>query len=90
MLAEYKTKTNVFVGLGFLLQLGGRVMAMQATEPVQALAGLGAVVLGAVLFIVGCCFYAMAKGYSGALGLLGLLSCLGLIVLVVLPDKHKE
>jgi hypothetical protein len=54
-----------------------------------AIAAECGLVAGTVLFFVGMCYYAKAKGYSAALGLLGLLSCGGLIVLALLPDKTK-
>ena len=47
-------------------------------------------IAGSALFIVALCYYAKAKGYSGALGLLGLLSCLGLLIIALLPDRTKK
>ena len=86
MLAEYKTKTNLFILLGIVVQIVGAVIAssMEATT-------LGAVIRGggAILFIIGCCYYAKGKGYHGAFGLFGLLSIIGLIVLVCMRDKCK-
>ena len=84
MLAAYKTKTNLFIGLGIALKVVGNLIARSSP-----LIGWLIAAVGAVLFIMGCCYYAQGKGYHGAVGLLGLLSCVGLIVLVVLPDKHK-
>ena len=89
MLPEYKTKTNIGVGLGLLLQLIGRLVARN-----EAIAVVGFIVIlvGVVFFIWGCMNYAAGKGHSkwlGLLGLLGLLSCIGLIILVFLPDRHK-
>ena len=46
-------------------------------------------VLGAILWLVGSCYYAKAKGYSAAVGLLGIFSWIGLLILFVLPDKTK-
>jgi len=46
--------------------------------------------VAAVLFLMGLCYYAKAKGYSGRVGLLGLLSSLGLLILAALPDKTKN
>ena len=41
-----------------------------------------------VLFVIGCRYVAVAKGYNGALGvLLGLTILLGLIILLILPDR---
>lgn len=86
MLAEYKTKTNIGVGLGIVAQVAGRMLMGQGNTGVGAIL----VLVGAVLFIWGCCNYTQGKGYSGWLGLLGLLSCIGLLILVFLPDKHKS
>jgi hypothetical protein len=87
MLAEKKTNTNIGVGIGFVLQLGGHFLRTNVDG--MGIIGLVIAIIGLALFIWGCVNYAQGKGYSGALGLLGLLSCFGLIVLVVLPDKHK-
>lgn len=87
MLPENKIKTNLGVGLGFLLQLGGRLIMGQ--NPNLGIVGGVMVLVGLILFIWGCMNYAEGKGHSKWLGLLGLLSCIGLIILVVLPDKHK-
>ena len=86
MLPEYKTKTNIGIGLGILLQLLGRFVTRN-----EATALIGAIlaIVGLVLFIWGCMNYAAGKGHSKWLGLLGLLSCIGLIILVFLPDRHK-
>lgn len=85
MLAEYKRKTNIGVGLGILAELLGRTMAESGMH------GLGLLVLlaGACLFIWGCAQYARAKGHSGWFGAFGLLSLIGLLVLFFLPDRHK-
>ena len=83
MLPKYKSRTNIGIGLGFVLQLLPRLMGF---PPV--LAGLCAIA-GTILFIWGCCSYAIAKGHSWAWGLLGFLSLLGLIILLFLPDRNK-
>jgi len=87
MLAEYKTKTNIGVAVGLVLEIVGRVVIMEM--PDLALVGAIITLIGVVFFIWGCMNYAAGKGYSKLLGLLGLLSCIGLIVLVLLPDKNK-
>ncbi len=87
MIAEYKTKTNIGIGLGIILQLVGRYL--MGTGETGAIAGGVLVLIGAVCFIWGCMNYAAGKGYSKLLGLLGLISCLGLLILVFLPDRHK-
>ena len=88
MLPENKTKTNIGVGLGLILQILGNFLARTSTA--GAMLGLVLILVGAVLFIWGCMNYAVGKGHSKWLGLLGLLSCIGLIILVFLPDHHKE
>ncbi|MGD9159653.1 MAG: hypothetical protein PVG39_14665 [Desulfobacteraceae bacterium] len=87
MLAEYKTKTNIGVGLGIIAQILGRFLANN--EGVISLFGLLLQIAGAVLFIWGCCMYSKGKGHHGAWGLLGLLSIIGLIILFFFKDKHK-
>ena len=84
MLAEYKTKTNIGVGLGIALQLLGR-MAI-GDNPL----GLVVTLIGGAVLIWGCCMYAKAKGHHPAWGLLGLFSIFGLIILVVMSDKYGE
>ena len=93
MIAEKQTKSNIGVGVGFVVALLGRVAAATgASSHNQGLIILGAAlsVAGSGLFIWGCVNYAQGKGYSPWLGLLGLLSCIGLLVLVILPDKYKS
>lgn len=87
MIAEYKTKTNIGVGIGFLLQIFGRSLASIGGTG----GGVGVLIqlFSAILFIWGCCMYAKGKGYHPAWGLLGFLSIIGLIVLVCFKDKHK-
>ncbi len=87
MLAEYKTKTNIGIGVGLLIQFIGRVLTgVEGAE----LIGFLMILVGFIMFIWGCGCYAVGKGYSQFLGILGLLSCLGLVILAVLPDKHKS
>ena len=81
MLQEYKTKTNLFILLGIIAQVVGKMMS-QDIGSLIALAGV-------VLFIIGCSYYAKGKGHHGAWGLLGLLSIVGLLVLVCMRDKHS-
>ncbi|MGH8214167.1 MAG: hypothetical protein ACREPZ_00475 [Rhodanobacteraceae bacterium] len=88
MLPEYKTKTNIGVGLGLIGQILGRVL-MDSTSQGLVLLGALVAIAGAVVFIWGCAQYAKAKGHSGWFGLFGLLWLLGLLVLFFLPDRHK-
>jgi hypothetical protein len=87
MLPEKRTKTNIGVGVGIILQVIGRLLVLRS--PDLALVGLILTVLGLGVFIWGCMNYAEGKGHSKWLGLLGLLSCIGLIVLIFLPDRNK-
>jgi hypothetical protein len=88
MLQEYKTKTNIGVGLGLALQIVGNVM-VDGSEQAGLILGLVAMLAGVAIFIWGCMSYSRGKGQSLYLGFLGLLSIVGLVVLVLLPDKHK-
>ena len=85
MLPQHKRNTNIGVGLGLILQMVSRSM----TAPEQATVSLVLLVIGALVFIWGCCEYAKGKGYNSAWGLLGILSLIGLIVLALMPDRHK-
>jgi hypothetical protein len=98
MLAVEKRNTNIGVGLGTALFIGGQVM--EGTDVViligipkipspASLAGV-MVIAGIALFMWGCFMYAQGKGYSPLVGLLGLLSAIGLLILVFLPDRHPE
>ncbi|MDZ7611332.1 MAG: hypothetical protein U5L10_01075 [Candidatus Moranbacteria bacterium] len=89
MLKEYKKKTNIFVGLGLVLQFSSLFLRQDG----DVMSALGSLVSlgGIILFTIGCWHYAKGKGYHGAYGLLGLLfSILGLIILIAMPDKNKE
>ena len=83
MLPQYKTKTNVYIGIGILVQL----IAILAVPE----SGIGILLrlIGSVFFIAGCVFYAKGKGHHGGWGALGLLSIIGLIILVCMKDKNK-
>jgi hypothetical protein len=87
MLAAYKSKTMTFVIAGIVLQIVGSIIAKAGF--LGWLVGGPVALIGSVLLIMGCCFYAKAKGYAWWFGLLGLLSCIGLIILYFLPDQHK-
>jgi len=93
MLPEYKKKTIVFMGTGFILQLlflftlKSEVEEVSIIDLILQLAVLG----GIILFTMGCWYYAKGKGYHGAYGFLGLIfNIFGLIILIAMPDKHKK
>jgi hypothetical protein len=85
VLPEKRTNTNVGVGTGFLLQLGGLFLAQ--TEGTAAILGLVLILFSIPLFLWGCMNYAEGKGYSTWVGLVGFAGIIGLIVLIVLPDQ---
>lgn len=87
MLQEYKTNTNIGVGIGLISQIAGRVIINESEH--LALVGLLLLVGGVIAFIWGCFNYMKGKGYSQWLGLLGVFSIIGLIIMVFFPDKHK-
>lgn len=88
MLAEYKKKTNIRIGLALLLWIVALVLV--TTIAYAIIVGFPLFLGGLALFIMGCSAYAKGKGYHGAWGLLGLLGVVpGLIVLFCLPDMHK-
>ncbi|MEP7010159.1 MAG: hypothetical protein ABJC13_07535 [Acidobacteriota bacterium] len=73
MLAEYKTKTNIGVGLGIIGQLVGRTLVGKGETGggLYLILGLVLILAGVVSFIWGCCSYAVGKGYSSSYGFLG-------------------
>jgi hypothetical protein len=99
MIAKYNRKSLVFGIPGILLQLGWLALivfiGLQGGSHSKALPDWAAmmfgcsIILGAILWLVGSCYYALAKGYSTAVGLLGIFSWIGLLILFVLPDKTK-
>jgi hypothetical protein len=88
MLKEYKRKTNIGVGIGFLALAFGNY-AIRTGSLGGPIVGLMLCLLGIPLFLWGCGQYAQGKGYSPYWGALGLLYILGLLVLVLMPDRHK-
>ena len=88
MLPEKRTKTNVGVGIGVLLQLAGLFLAK--TGDTIAILGLVLILVSIPVFIWGCMNYAEGKGHSMWVGLLGLAGVIGLIVLIVLPDQDLD
>ena len=88
MLKEYKVKTNIGIGLAFVIWvLGGILIGLLIENPTESLRSVHG--LGVIPFVYGCCCYAKGKGHHGAWGLLGLLSILGLIILICFKDMRK-
>ena len=88
MLPEKRTKTNVGVGMGVLLQLAGLLLGR--TGNTAAIFGLVLILVSIPLFIWGCMNYADGKGHSKWVGLVGLAGIIGLIVLILLPDQQQH
>ena len=99
MITKYNHKSLAFGIPGILLQMiwialvialalknGSHNKALP--EWVATLFGFS-IFLGTILWIVGLCYYAMAKGHNAIFGLLGIFSWIGLLILFVLPDKAK-
>lgn len=94
MIKSYQNKSNLGILLGLLLTYGAVFLFVTAgwrpaTPEARmsfAMTVLLTRLLGAALFIWGCCMYAKGKGRSGWWGAFGLLSLIGLIVLVCLKD----
>ena len=97
MITKYNRRSLAFGIPGILLQMGWLalvlVLGLNGGSHGKALPEWAAdlfefcILLGQILWIVGLCYYAMAKGYSAALGILGIFSCIGLLILFLLPDK---
>lgn len=87
MLVKYKNKANLWLIIGFIVEIVGNVI--KGLNPSMIMFGWLIFWLGAGLFIFGCVNYVKAKGYNGAFGFLGLASLLGLIILALMPDKNK-
>lgn len=88
MVAAHKSKTNLGVGLGFLLQVLGFILCQN--EVLSGIPGCLLVLAGIPLLTWGCMHYAEGKGHSKWVGLVALAGCIGLVVLWILPDLHKS
>ena len=86
MLPEYKSNTNLGVGVGWVVMIVGNLLVRNSPLPWL---GIVVLALGFAAFIWGCVQYAKGKGHSGYWGALGVLWLLGLLVLLFLPDRHK-
>lgn len=84
MLEKEKTLTNLWVGAGFLMQVFGLL--------IQDDIGIGWVLKlgGGALVLIGCCHYAIGKGYEWPVGFIGVIPIVGLLILIFLPDGCKK
>jgi hypothetical protein len=83
MLPEKKTKANIGVGIGCVIQAGSFLFGPADIRAIVL------ILLSMPVFIWGCMNYAEGKGHSKWVGLVGLAGIIGLIVLIVLPDQDK-
>ncbi|MFP6902118.1 MAG: hypothetical protein VCB81_00520 [Verrucomicrobiia bacterium] len=90
--AQKRRNTNIGVGIGVLLQVGGLFGQFGRVDVNEEsiFIGLLLIVLSIPPFIWGCMNYAESKGYYKRVGLVGLLGIIGLIVLILLPDIVYE
>jgi len=88
MLSEYKRTTNIGIGVGLVLVLYGKYLALSQSDSIGVLGWLLCLV-GIGFFIWGSSQYAKGKGHSPYWGALGLFYILGFVVLFFLPDRHK-
>ena len=85
MIKKYNNMSFLYGVPGLVIQVAGGFMEWGD----MMIPGMGRLValVGLVLFIVGLCYYAKAKGREATWGLMGLLSLIGLIVLACLKDR---
>lgn len=88
MLPENRTRTNIGVAVGTLLQIVAFFLAQ--SYGIRPVIGLAIFLVSIPIFIWGCMNYAEGKGHSKWTGLVGLSGLIGLIVLVILPDQQPQ
>jgi hypothetical protein len=84
---QQRTKTNIGVGIGFVLQLAGFFLFGAGDS--RALIGLLLILVSVPVVIWGCMNYAEGKGHSKWVGLVGVVGIIGLIILMVLPEQGE-
>jgi hypothetical protein len=88
MISKYHRK-SLWIGIpGLILPVIGVAVAEGGTPDAGLWSGLIGL-FGAILIVIGLCYYAKAKGYSAVFGLFGLLSCIGVLILALMPDRTK-
>ena len=85
---QYRTKANLGIGLGLVLQLAGFVLP--GLLQLHPLSGMVLVLASLPLFIWGSMHYAQGKGQAKWLGVVGMLGLVGLIGLMLLPNRREE
>jgi len=89
---KYALKATIYVVVGLLLNVFGRVMIKEAGKQIFGTLTVIAPyiqIVGFGLWFCGCYFIATGKGYSGWWALLGFVPFIGIISLVLLPNKTK-
>ena len=86
MAPDKKSRTNVGVGLGVVLQLAALLVQKTGAGPEVAAPIL--LLLSIPVVVWGCMSYAEGKGRSKWLGLIGVAGIIGLAVLTVLPEQQ--
>lgn len=89
MLNQYKRTTNIGIGVGFILVLVGKYLAVSHPGSLGVL-GLATALVGVGFFVWGSSQYALGKGHSPYWGALGVLYIFGFLILLLLPDRHKD
>jgi len=95
VLSQFKSKSDLAIPLGLLLDLGLGAVPFVAPHFGHPLSPSAQYVLilfryaGKIIFIFGCSMLAMAKGRTPAFGLFGIFSIVGLIPLVILVDRSE-
>lgn len=90
MLAEYKKKTNIAIGLAIIVFLVAILINSLSESQIATAAAYVFMTSVMPLWICGVWCYAKGKGYHGAWGLLGIFTLVGLIILAFFPDRHKS
>lgn len=85
MIAEYRTKGQLAIGIGLLGSVGvGKLGVWHSPLYLPAL------VAELVICAYACSTYARAKGFSPWLGALAPLVVIGLVCVMLLPDRHRD
>jgi drug/metabolite transporter (DMT)-like permease len=87
MSPEKKSRTNIGVGIGVILQLTALLVSRIGAGPPLVVPLL--LLVSVPVFVWGCMNYAEGKGRSKWLGLVGVAGIIGLAVLTIFPEQHE-
>ena len=90
MLPEYQRKTNIGVGIGFVLQVIAISLVWTHARAIVVVFSLVITLISIPVFTWGCMNYVEGKGHSKWVGLVGLAGLIGLMVLIVLPGHNHD